>query len=435
MIYEIISKNDVPTSQMHIYLKNKTGDDGGIYPEIFNDLALTESVNGLYAFAIACILTDNFTNTTNFLKGYPSKEVASLALIQYIKGIATTVQLNSQCVNSKYDNLVAINQLGTSPTLLNLDGDLFYKHYDTTKYFSKEAADEAEDSFPYWVIKIVKEIKECTELVVPTTRTFELPYYIQNIGNNYIFITDKMGTFTEKNIIGKIPPSGIEALVDIIDDVYGVLASSENAYVYLTDELRPIKHVVDLAELNSDNGTLKLPNTEFDVQCKQNVFMVAGKGINTNYYDIDGYSYNAGDKIHIKRLFRNTGVIDDGIYIQLHSDYVSIVPNAPTEHTKNDKYEGTIANGEPSTTQPIHGMDKYFVIIRMASIDAAKPVISNIIKKSDYKNAYIDIDSSNNVSIVVYSGNDQTDVGKVKKKILSMGYKATIVETSEFFKK
>ena len=53
MIYSIISNNDIPVTQMHTYLKNETNDDGGNIPEIFNDLALSESVNGLYAFAIA----------------------------------------------------------------------------------------------------------------------------------------------------------------------------------------------------------------------------------------------------------------------------------------------------------------------------------------------------------------------------------------------
>ena len=56
MIYAIISKNDVPTTQMHIYLTNKTGSDGGMIPELFTDLSAAESVNGLYAFAIGFIL-------------------------------------------------------------------------------------------------------------------------------------------------------------------------------------------------------------------------------------------------------------------------------------------------------------------------------------------------------------------------------------------
>lgn len=433
MIYEIISKNDVPTSQMHIYLKNKTGDDGGIYPEIFNDLAITESVNGLYAFAIACVITDNFTNMTKFLKDYPSKEVATLALIQYIKGVATSVQLNSKCVNPLYDNLVEINKLGTSPTLLNLDGDLFYKHYDTSKYFSKEAADEAEDSFPYWVINKVKEIRDCTELVKPSTKVFELPYYIQNISNESVPIINKRGKATEENTIGKIPPSGTEALI-AIKDSYGVLASSENAYVFLTDKCQPIKHVVQLSELDLDVGTLKLPDGEFDVLCKKGVLINAGHGINNHYFNDESHSYKTGDIIHIKGLFRNAGIIDDGIYAQLHSDYVSIVQPGE-DHTKNDDIpENTVV--QKSVIEPPVGINnKYLVIIQMPSEEAATNAVVKILKKSQYKNAYIDIDKSNNVTIVVYSDNDLTNSNKAKKTILAMfGYKATVIEASEFYK-
>ena len=435
MIYEIISKNDVPISQMHIYLKNKTCDDGGIYPELFNDLSLTESVNGLYAFAIACVITKNFTDTSIFLKGYATKEVATLALIQYIKGVATTVQLNSQCVNPRYENLANINQLGMAPSLLNLDGDLFYKHYDESKYFSKEAADAAEDSFPYWVINTVKEIKDCTELVTPTTKSFELPYYIQNISDKHIAITKKVGTYTQNDIIGTIPPSGIEPLIDIIDGVYGVLGSSERAYVYLSDDLQPIKHVADLKELDTSNGTLKLPAGEFDVLCKKGSLIVAGRGITKHYLGIDEFSYKEGDTIHIKGLFRNAGIIADGIYIQLHSDCVSIVQ--PLEdHTKNDNYLDITATGMEDNASPIGAADKYAVIIKASSIDTAKPMICNILKKSEYKSAFIDVDTNGDVSIFAYSSNDQMLANKAKKKILALfGYKATVMETNEFYKK
>lgn len=429
MIYEIISKNDISTSQMHIYLKNKTGDDGGIYPEIFNDLALSESVNGLYAFAIACVLTNNFTDTTKFLKGYPSKEVATLALIQYMKGMATTIQLNNECVNTLYENLVSMNKLGTAPTLLNLDGDLFYKHYDTEKYFSKEAADAAEDSFPYWVINIVKEIKTCVEIITHTTKTYELPYYIQNISNEYIPIVNKRGKTTESNVIGRIPPSGTEAVL-AIKDGYGVLASSENAYVLLTDKLKPVKHVISEEELNIDNGTLKFPDGEFDVVCKQGVLVAGGYGINNHYFSIDNYSYNSGDTIHIKGLFRNNGIVGDGIYVQLHSDYVTI-KKQKEEHIKTDENTEISETNEHPT---VFKNCQYLVIIQMPSEEAACNAIMKILKKSPYKDAYIDVDIDNKYNIVVYGDNDSSNTIKVKKKILAVfRYKALVIEYDKFY--
>lgn len=432
MIYGIISKNDVPTSQMHIYLKNKTGNDGGIYPEIFNDLALSESVNGLYAFATACILTNNFTDMGKFLKGYPSKEVATLALIQYMKGMATTVQLNNDCVNPLYENLVSINKLGSAPSLLNLDGDLFYKHYDTEKYFSKEAADSAEDSFPYWIIDIVKEITTCTEIIAPSIKTYELPYYIQNISNDYINIVNKRGKTTESDVIGRIPPSGTEAVIEIKDG-YGVLASSEKAYVLLTDKLKPVKHVISEEELNIDNGTLKLPEGEFDVVCKDGVLVDSGYGLNNHYFSIGNYSYNSGDIIHIKGLFRNAGIIGDGVYIQLHSDIVYI-KNAIEDHTKTD--ETTENNTFETVDRPtVFEKCQYLVIIPMPSEEAACTAVRKIMKKSPYKDVYIDVDIDNKYNIVVYGDNDSSNAIKVKKKILAVfGYKAFVIEFNKFYK-
>ena len=83
---------------MHTYLKNETNDDGGNIPEIFNDLALSESVNGLYAFAIACLVTDNFTKQSSL---FTNDEVSILNFIQYLKGMATTIQRKH-----KTDNIV-----------------------------------------------------------------------------------------------------------------------------------------------------------------------------------------------------------------------------------------------------------------------------------------------------------------------------------------
>ena len=430
MIYEIISKNDVPTSQMHIYLKNKTGDDGGIYPEIINDLAISESVNGLYAFAIACVMTDNFTNTTKFLKDYPSKEVASLALIQYIKGVATTVQLNNKCVNPSYDNLKNINQLGMSPTILNLDGDLFYKHYDTSKYYSKEAADNAEDSFPYWVLNTVKDIINCTEIKAPSTKTYELPYYIQNISNEKIPITNTMGKPSDDNIIGYLPPSGTEPIIEIKNG-YGVLGTSEKAYIFLTDKVRPFTHVVEMSELNIDNGKLKLPDGEFDVKCKSGVLAIGGHGINNHYKGLEDYVYHGGDIIHIKGLFRNAGIIEDGIYVNLHSDTVTILQ--PEDHTNIREFQEESQNDD--VDPGIFKDCKYLVIIQMPSEEVASQAIMRILNKSPYKKAYIDIDLDNKVTVVVHGDNDSSMAIKVKKKILSVfGYKALVIEYNKFYK-
>ena len=431
MIYEIISKNDVPTTQMHIYLKNKTGEDGGIFPEIFNDLALTESVNGLYAFAVACVVTNNFTDMTKFLKDYPSKEIAVLAFIQYLKGLATTVQLKNKCVNPLYANLHAINQLGNSPSLLNLDGDLIYKHYDKTKYFSKEAADEAEDSFPYWVINTVKEIKTCTEIFQPSIKTYELPYYVQNISDERIPITNAPSTPIFENVIGSLPSTGTEVVVEIVNG-YGKLASSENAYIFLSDKVRPFKHMVTSDELDSDVGSLKFPDNEFDIVCK-NDGTVGRHGINSHYNTHYKFIFKRGDVVHIKKIFHNYGIIADGVYIPLHSNDVFI--KIPTEdHTKDETNQEVI---NEITVDDMHAFDdcEFLVIIPASNEETARLIIKNILTKNRYSDAYIDIDLDNKFTVVVHGDNDASNAIRVKKKILSMhGYKASVVKYSSFYK-
>ena len=223
----------------------------------------------------------------------------------------------------------------------------------------------------------------------------------------------------------------MEAVIEIKNG-YGVLASSENAYVLLTDKLQPVKHVISEEELNIDNGTLKLPKGEFDVMIKQGILSVPGYGINHHYFGIEKYGYKSGDIIHIKGLFRNAGIIEDGVYVNLHSDRVSIV-NPNKDHTK--KEENTITDmKEYMPDMPFEGF-KYILIVPMPSKEVACNAIKNILKKSPYKNAYIDVDADEKYTIVVYGDNDSMNAIKVKKKILAVfGYKAIIIEYDKFYK-
>ena len=71
----------------------------------------------------------------------------------------------------------------------------------------------------------------------------------------------------------------------------------------------------------------------------------------------------------------------------------------------------------------------------MTTEEAATTAVMNILKKTAYKNAYIDIDKDNRITIVVYSDNDLSNANKVKKQILAVfGYKATVVECEKFYK-
>ena len=439
MIYAIISKNDVPTSQMHIYLTNKTGSDGGMIPELFADLSAAESVNGLYAFAIGCVLTDNFTNISSKINTFPSEEVAILALIQYLKGMATTVQLNKQCVTPLYENLKASNILGSAPSLLNLDGDLFFGHYDNTKYFSKEAADNAEDSFPYWVINTVKEIKESNELVTPKKgMVYQLPYFIQNISDQSVPIYNSPNKQIQEEI-GKIPSTGIEPVEDIVFG-YGKLASAKGAYIELNDTMViPIKHLESIDELKGDMGSLKIPETPFDIMIKKNCLCNAGFGITNHFYSDDEHSYGEGDIVTINDIFLDSyGIIDSKYYIELNPLYICLANDAK-EHTKEEEKEVEEEKSENVIDEenlPFKN-SSYLIIVSASSVDTACGIRKKIIEKTSYKNTYIDIDTregETKVSVIITGEDNEKDAIKIRKKILSIvGVKAIVVPYSKIY--
>lgn len=439
MIYAIISKNDTPVNQMHIYLQNKTGNDGGMIPELFSDLSVSESVNSLYAFATACVLTDNFTNIPSGRKEFPSDEVAILSLIQYLKGMATSIQLNKKCVTPLYENLKTANILGSAPTLLNLDGDLFgVHHYDESLYHSKEAADEAEDSFPYWIINIVKEIKESNELVTPKKGVvYQLPYFVQNISQNPIKIYDSPNKNIQKEI-GLIPPTGIEPVESIIYG-FGKLATSKEAYIELNDNIIiPIKHLESMDELKGDTKSLKIPTPPFDIEIKVGCLCNAGFGISNHFYSDDDHSYKEGDVIHIDDIFLDSyGIIDEKYYIELNPLYVflSNQPSDDQEHTKKEDNEDTTNEISIMEEDLPFKNSKYLVIVKTSSgIDTAYNILTKINKKMEYPDAYIDVVNEHSITIVITGTSDESEAIKTRKKILStIGVKASVIPYSDFY--
>lgn len=419
MIYNIISNNDVPVSQMHIYLKNKTGNDGGNLPELFNDLASTESVNGLYVFAIACLLTDNFSKKSSL---FSNDDASILCFIQYLKGMATTVQLNHKNENKLYDKLIDTNLLGSAPTVLNLDGDLFKTHYDSNKYHSREVADQAEDSFPYWVLKIVKEIKECEEIIKPKKDVeYMLPYYIQNISSENIYIFND-----KKEKIGSIPPSGIEPISEITDGIAKLL-TSKSAYINIDNRCKAIKHLESLDEIKNDTKSLVLPTTPFKIKVKKKKIKTR-MGINEHYYPTD-IEYKSNDVITVDELYLDSyAVINNDSFIPLNSSNFVIC---------ND-LEKKLAEPTPQITdamQTDNEVYNYTVFINLPN--TIKNILGNT-NISNNKDVEKVIDRLNEKLMIVPKIEDDGLVcGKfktereavvLKKKILATtGYKATII--------
>ena len=188
-----------------------------------------------------------------------------------------------------------------------------------------------------------------------------------------------------------------------------------------------------MSELDSDTGTLKLPDGEFDIVCKTGVTLDGCYGINNHYFNNEVYTFHEGDVIHIKKLFRNYGILVDGIYVQLHSDYVSI-KNPSEDHTNVEEIDTIQEEEGCEIASPFHDC-RYIVIVPVASEEAAQTAIMNILKKSPYKDAYIDVDLDGKVTLVIYGDNDSSNVIKVKKKILAVfGYKTLVIEYQNFYK-
>ena len=335
--------------------------------------------------------------------------------------MATTIQRKYKTENKLYDNLVNANLIGSAPTLLNLDGDLFKNHFDSNKYYSKEAANEAEDSFPYWVINIVKKIKDAEPLIKPKENVeYSLPYYIQNISNEDINIFNVKG-----NIIGKIPPTGIEPIFEIINGAAKLLSSPEStcAIIKLNDQkIIPVQHLISEDELKPSN-LIKYPDTEiFNVKCKQNI--KCRKGIN-NHYDYSSEKISKNDVITINKssLFLDSYYItDNNSVIPLTNDNFKIY----TKENKNTK----LSIPQKHTNIPTKKeMGKYKVVINLNNRHNGS---KDMIIKTLHNKLKIDINyllENNNRTDKIICGdfNDQRSAIIFKKKIISTtGYKAII---------
>lgn len=422
MLYEIISKDETPVSQMHIYLKNKTNDDGGNLPEILHDLAVAERVNPLYAFAVYCVITDNLTKEPKNANKYPTKEVMLLAFIQYLKGMATTIGLNKKQVSILYDNLKESQLLGHSPTLLNLDGDLFTSHYDEDKYFSKEAADEAEDSFPYWVIKIVKEIKNSNELITPKKNViYELPYYIQNISNSTVPIYDSLDK-EKRNIIGNIPPTGLEPVFKIERNCARLL-SSIYAYVDLNDKIIiPVKHLEDYSELELHyDNPVTFPELPFDIIVKNTI--IGRYGINNHYNTDSIHEYSEGDKITIKNIYMNTyGITEDDFFIPLDFSYIKFANEEKQENPENISEEHT------KLTDGFNVKERYVVCVKCTN-EQTKIKTLDILKKHVKNSEPYLYENTSGIYVIIGSYNTFNDACNMRKSSLKFGCKASVIDT------
>ena len=366
MIYGIIGLNtEVPLSKFHIYLKEKTGNDGGDLPEAFHNICGMENINSLYAFSVACVITNTFTKIPRH--SYGTRDLAILGLAQTLKTLATTIPLKKKCITPLYDHFKQTGLVGTAPSVLNLDGDLFsFYHYDKETYISREEADMAEDSFPYWVINVAKAIKEAEDLVQPKKDViYMVPYYIQNISQEQVEIYDAP-VKTKEHVIGYIPPTGLE-VVKSVRNGYGKLMTAKNAYVELNGKkIIPVKHyeddendIYELADFESlfdiGHDDIKFP---FKITLNDNCSIKCGNGFGSHYKPEIEYKENKVLEIDELFFHNKYGIIhsDYGdLYIPLDVKLVSFYEPSSKEVKEEQKQDVEEAEDNPI----YHIMNKY----------------------------------------------------------------------------
>lgn len=149
--------------------------------QLFIDVCAKEGVRGDLAFAQSCKETGNFNfngdveyTQNNFaglgatgggVKGciFNSIEEGILAQAQHLKTYATKDELNEKCVDPRRTNWFVKVKSGTSPHIETLGGTWAVPGYNTSKYSSLEAANKAQDSYGYDILKILNKILNVKE--------------------------------------------------------------------------------------------------------------------------------------------------------------------------------------------------------------------------------------------------------------------------------
>ena len=321
-----------------------------------------------------------------------------------------------------YDNLKEAQLLGRSPTLLNLDGDLFTYHYDDNKYYSKEAADEAEDSFPYWVINVVKEVKTSNELIKPKKNVvYELPYYIQNISNSSIPIYDSLDK-EKRNVIGNIPPTGLEPVFKIERNCARLL-SAMYAYVDLNDKMIiPVKHLKNYSELElSDVREITFPELPFDIVVKDSI--IGRYGINNHYNTDSNHEYKTDDRITIKNVYMNTyGITEDEFFIPFDFAHIKFY-----EEPKSKESESTLQE-HTKLTDGFNVKERYVVCVKCTN-EQTKIKTLDILKKHVKGTKPYVYENTTGVFVIIGSYSTFNEACSMRKSSLKFGCKASVIDT------
>lgn len=182
----LMSKNKSPK-----FSRNISAQD---FAQLFLDVASQEGVRGDIAFAQACKETGYFAYggdvkyTQNNFAGlgatggvpgnsFTTIEIGIMAQVQHLKTYATKANLNTTCVDPRRTAWFVNAKGGTSPNVETLGGTWAVPGYNTSKYSSLTAANNAKDSYGYDIVNILNTI-----LAIKTTSAASSSYaYYTNI--------------------------------------------------------------------------------------------------------------------------------------------------------------------------------------------------------------------------------------------------------------
>lgn len=180
---KILGRAEATAEQMAAYLLSvnptpKIGMAVKDFCQLFLDVAAKEGVRGDALFAQSLKETGNFKfrgtvkpEQNNFAglgttdpntpgASFPDAAMGILAQAQHAKAYATKAPLSCPCVDPRYSLLVKYGKAGMAQHWEELGGKWAVPGYDTKKYKSLKEADDAQDSYGYQIVGILKRILE-----------------------------------------------------------------------------------------------------------------------------------------------------------------------------------------------------------------------------------------------------------------------------------
>ncbi len=177
----ILGKSEATAEQMAVYLLSKNPNPKISMPvvkfcQLYIDVAAQEGVRGDGLFAQSCWETNDFRFTgtvtpdqNNYAgigtlnastKGayFPDEATGILAQAQHAKTYATKDALDCECVDPRRTAWFVKEKGGIAKHWEELGGSWAVPGYDTKKYSSLKAANDARDSYGYKIINILNDI-------------------------------------------------------------------------------------------------------------------------------------------------------------------------------------------------------------------------------------------------------------------------------------